>query len=208
MKLLFLGDSLTEMLKNYDRSVDMATTYGTGFVFDIAANLMYESPGYYQIINQGVGGNKITDLFNRYQKDVIEEQPDIVTILIGVNDVWHEIACKTGVTLETFKEKYLEMVLDIKAKLPKTTIILMEPFFTIGTATNGALEDFKRLYKYAKEVENIASKTGCIFIPLQKDFDDAIKNGGEKQMLYDGVHTNPGGAHLIALKWLKVFKSL
>ena len=84
----------------------------------------------------------------------------------------------------------------------------MEPFFTIGAATNGAMDRFAEVFDYAKEVKRIAKETDCIFIPLQKPFDEAIKNGGEVQLLYDGIHPNPGGAHLIAIEWLKVFKKL
>ena len=208
MKLLFFGDSLTDMYKNYDRSTDIATIYGVGYVFDVAAQLMYERPGYYQIINQGIGGNKVTNLYDRYQKDVIEENPDVVSILIGINDVWHEIATKSGTPLNVFIETYLKMVKDMKEKLPNAKIILMEPFFTIGAATNGAMDRFAEVFDYAKEVMKIAEQTGCIFIPLQKAFDEAIKNGGEVQMLFDGIHTNPGGAHLIATKWLEVFRKL
>lgn len=206
MKLLFFGDSLTDMYRNFDLSVDMSTSYGTGFVFDVAAQLMYERPGFYKILNRGVGGNKITDLYARYQKDVIEEKPDYLTILIGINDVWHEIATKSGTSLEVFKETYLKMVEDIKEKLPETKIILMEPFHTIGAATNGALDRFAYVYEYAKAVKEIAKKTDCVFIPLQHAFNEAIKNGGETQLLFDGIHTNPGGAHLIATKWLEVFR--
>ena len=67
---------------------------------------------------------------------------------------------------------------------------------------------FKDLYQYASIVKKIANETKCIFIPLQQSFDELISNGGETQILFDGIHTNPGGAHLIASKWLDVFNSL
>ena len=208
MRLLFFGDSLTDMYRNYDCSIDIATSYGTGFVFDIAAHLMLERPGYYQIINRGVSGDKITNLFARYQKDVIQEKPDVITILIGINDVWHEISHHNGTSLDDFIRIYEKMIKEMKEKLPKSKIILMEPFVTIGTATKGAFKRFQEVYEYANEVKRIANETNCLFVPLQKAFDESIKNGGEAQLLYDGIHTNPGGAHLIALKWLEVFKTL
>lgn len=206
MKLLFFGDSLTDMYRNFDKNVDMSTSYGTGFVFDIAAQLMYRRPGYYQIVNRGVGGNKVTDLYARYQDDVIKEKPDFLTILIGINDVWHEIATKSGTPIDVFEETYLKIVKDIKEKLPETKIIIMEPFFTKGAATNGALDRFEELFKYAAVVKKIANETKCFFIPLQQSFNELIKNGGETQILFDGIHTNPGGAHLIATKWLEMFE--
>lgn len=208
MKLLFFGDSLTDMYRNFDPNVDMSTSYGTGFVFDVAAQLMYKKPGFYQIINRGVGGNKVTDLFARYKEDVIKEKPDVLTILIGVNDVWHEIATQNGTPIDEFEKTYFEMIDDIKKRLPKTKIIIMEPFFTKGAATSGAIERFKVLFEYAEVVKRIAIETSCVFIPLQKSFSSRIRHGGETQILFDGIHTNPGGAHLIAKKWLKVFNRL
>ena len=208
MKLLFFGDSLTEMHRNYDTSIDNFTSYGTGYVFVIAAQLMHEKPGYYKVLNRGIGGNKVTDLYARYQKEVIKENPDVLTILIGVNDVWHEIYHHNGTPIDVFESKYLEMVEDIKNKLPDTKIILMEPFFTHGEATNERFSEFEKVLEYAKTVKQIAKQTNSIFIPLQQDFNEIVNNGENSQILYDGVHTNPGGAHLIANKWIKTFKQL
>lgn len=206
MKLLFFGDSLTEMCRSFDETADVAFSYGTGFVFDIAAQLMYERPGYYQVLNRGVGGNKITDLYARYLNDVVSEKPDVLSILIGVNDVWHELINHTGNPIDVFEETYMKLVLDLKEKLPDTKIIIMEPFFLFGIATKDNWDSFQEVLKYAKICGKIGEKTGVIFIPLQKSFDEATKNGGVTQFLYDGVHTNPAGAHLIATKWLEVFK--
>ena len=208
MKLLFFGDSLTDMYRNFDKTVDMSTSYGTGFVFDVAAQLMYERPGYYQIVNRGQGGSKVTDLYARYYEDVIEENPDILTILIGVNDVWHEIITHSGTPIDVFEQTYFRLIEEIKEKLPNTQIIIMEPFFLEGSATISILKPFKEVYKYASICKKVAEQTNCIYIPLQQAFDEAIKNGGSTQMLFDGLHTNPGGAHLIATKWLEVFRKL
>ena len=207
MKLVFFGDSLTDMYRNYDPSIDIATSYGVGYVFDIAGELMLERPGYYQILNRGVSGNKITDLFNRYERDVIEAKPDVLTILIGVNDVWHKLVTHNGTPIDIFEEIYFKMVNDIKKKLPNTRIIMMEPFFLHGDATKNNWEEFQEVLKYSEICKKVADQTGAIFIPLQNDFKTAAKDGDSTQLLYDGVHTNPGGAHLIATKWLKVFRS-
>ena len=208
MKLVFFGDSLTDMYRNFDKTVDMATSYGTGFVFDVAAQLMYERPGFYQVVNRGQGGNKVTDLYARYEEDVVSENPDFLTILIGVNDVWHELITHTGTPLKLFEETYLKLINELKAKLPNTQIIMMEPFFLYGDATKDHWEEFQGVLKYADVCKKVAEMNNLIYIHLQKDFEKAIINGGSTQFLFDGLHTNPGGAHLIATKWLKVFKTL
>ena len=208
MRLVFFGDSLTDMYRNFDKTVDMSTSYGTGFVFDVAAQLMYERPGYYTIINRGQGGNKVTDLYARYMEDVVNEKPDVLTILIGVNDVWHELITHSGTPIDVFEETYMKLILDLKEKLPNTKMIMMEPFFLYGSATKDIWEPFQEVLKYAEVCKKVAEKTGLIYIPLQKSFDEAVKNGGDTQFLFDGLHTNPGGAHLIATKWLEVFRKL
>ena len=208
MKLVFFGDSLTDMYRNFDKTVDMATSYGTGFVFDVAAQLMYERPGFYQIINRGQGGNKVSDLYARYMEDIVSEKPDVLTVLVGVNDVWHELITHSGTPIDVFEETYNKLIKDLKEKLPQTTIILMEPFFLYGSATKDIWEPFQEVLKYAEVCKKVAERNDLTYIYLQKDFEEAIKNGGSTQFLFDGLHTNPAGAHLIATKWLKVFKTL
>ena len=208
MRLVFFGDSLTDMYRNFDKTVDMSTSYGTGFVFDVAAQLMYERPGFYQIINRGQGGNKVTDLYARYMEDIVSEKPDVLTVLVGVNDVWHELITHSGTPIDVFEETYIKLINELKEKLPQTTIIMMEPFFLYGSATKDIWEPFQEVLKYAEVCKKVAEKTGCTYIFLQKAFNEATKDGASTQFLFDGLHTNPGGAHLIATKWLNVFRSL
>lgn len=208
MKLVFFGDSLTDLGRNRDKNIDNYSSYGMGYVFEIASHLYFEKPGYYKVINRGNSGNKVTDLYIRYQEDVIDEKPDVLTILIGVNDVWHELVHHSGTPIDVFGETYLKMLGEIKKQLPNIKIILMEPFFCDGHATRPYPEVFKAVFDYAKVVKRVAEKTGSIFIPLQDAIDESVRNGGTTQILYDGVHTNPGGARLIALKWLEEFHKL
>ena len=208
MKLVFFGDSLTDLGRNRDKKIDNYSSYGMGYVFEIASHLYFEKPGYYKVINRGNGGDKVTNLYDRYQEDVIDEKPDVLTILIGVNDVWHELGHHNGTPIDVFEETYLKMLGEIKKQLPNIKIILMEPFFCDGDATRPYPEGFKAVFDYAKVVKRVAEKTGSIFIPLQDAIDESVKNGGATQILYDGVHTNPGGARLIALKWLEEFHKL
>ena len=208
MKLVFFGDSLTDMYRNFDKTVDIATSYGTGFVFDVASQLMYERPGFYEVVNRGQGGNKVTDLYARYREDIVSENPDFLTILIGINDVWHELITHTGTRLDVFEETYLKLIEELKDQLPNTKIIMMEPFFLYGEATKDHWDEFQVVLKYAEVCKKVAERNDLTYIYLQKDFEEAIKNGGSTQFLFDGIHTNPAGAHLIATKWLNVFKSL
>ena len=208
-KLLFFGDSLTDMGRDRRCEPYKAAAYGSGFVFCVASILNQEEPNKYQIINRGIGGNKVHSLYRRYKRDVIKHNPDVLTILIGVNDVWGKISLPPGfgTPINKFEEIYTKMILDIKEKLPHTRIILMEPFFLKGRANEKFFERFKEVRDYASRVKVIAEKTDCEFIPLQETFDELSKNGEPSNYLYDGVHTSPVGALIIANKWIEKYKN-
>ena len=99
MKILFFGDSITDMYHHKD-SDGMPWNYGFGFTFFVAGALQSLDFEKYQIINRGIGGNQLADLYARVKLDVWNEQPDVVNILIGVNDVVHGITQNNGVSCE------------------------------------------------------------------------------------------------------------
>ena len=207
MRLLFFGDSLTDMGRNRKKGMKYASSYGVGFVFHIASKLMKEEPGRYEIINRGIGGNKITSLYRRYKNDVVREAPDVATILIGVNDLFgkHRLPPGFGVPVERYKKIYIKMIEDIKTYLPNIRVILMEPFYLEGKLIKRYLRQFEELKDYQKAVEEVAKETDSDFIPLQQLFNEVGKNN-PSNYLYDGLHTSPAGALLIAEKWIENFK--
>lgn len=206
MKVLFFGDSITDMCR-FREVNNPATALGMGYVFFDTAYLK-ELDTTIEIINRGCGGDKITNLFDRYNEDVIAHKPDVLSILIGVNDVWHKIAVNNGTSLPKFKKTYKAMLDDIKAKLPNTKLIIMEPFILHGCATDEAWERFEEVYKYAKAVKRIAKEYDALFIPLQKIMDKAAIKYGSDNVLYDGVHPHALGAKVIADAWIKAYKKL
>ena len=99
MKVLFLGDSITDM----SRSREGDNVYkGNGYVFYAAGDIKREDPSI-EVINRGISGNRVVDLYARIKSDVWNLQPDVLSILIGVNDVWHEIISQNGVELDLSK---------------------------------------------------------------------------------------------------------
>ena len=102
MKIVFFGDSITDMSRSRDKDY-RATGYGVGFVNSIAGTLKYENPAKYDIINRGISGNRTTDLYARIRKDVWNQNSDVVSILIGVNDVYDEIYYDNGIEYNVIK---------------------------------------------------------------------------------------------------------
>ena len=205
MKILFYGDSITDADRN--RSLDFhPSSYGWGFVRDIAGEVLSKNPEKYEIINRGISGNRIVDLYARVKSDLWNLQPDVISILIGVNDIWHEINYQNGVELERFDKVYRMLIEDTMKVLPNAKIILCEPFVLEGGATQENFEKFLEVKMFAKAVRQIAEDYDLTFIPLQDTLEDAAKRTAPAYVLWDGVHPSAGGAKLIANEWLKVFE--
>ena len=212
MKILFFGDSITDAGRNRDGSKHMSTL-GWGFVRVIADRLIGTSPDKYEIINCGISGNRVVDLYARIKSDVWNLQPDVLSILIGINDIWHEIDALNGVDIERFITVYRMLIKDTLLALPNVRIILCEPFVLIGTATENTelmpdrYEKFCYVYQYAKAVKALAEEFGIEFLPLQEKFNFCAEKSKAEYYLIDGVHPHIAGATLIADEWVKLFKS-
>lgn len=204
MKILFFGDSITDMGREKSEEISVRS-YGNGYVFFVAGDLKRENPNV-QIVNRGISGNRIVDLYARIKKDVWNHKPELLSILVGVNDVWHELGeAKNGVELERFKRIYKMLIEDTKKVLPDLKIVLMEPFILKGSATEERIEEFLQVKEYAKAVKELAEQTGSYFIPLQQKLDEAEKINGGRAYLYDGVHPDIAGARLIADEWMNFY---
>ena len=207
MKILFFGDSITDALRDKNSTV-YNTVYGSGFVMQIAGRLFESNPVGYEIINTGISGHRVVDLYARIKKDAWNHNPDVINILIGVNDVWHEINYQNGVELDRFEKVYRMLIEDTKKALPNAKIIINEPFVLRGSATEEQYDRFLEVFDYAKVVRKIADDYGLYFLPLQKAFDEAAEKYGAETVLRDGVHPTVQGSVLIATEWIKLFNKI
>ena len=205
MKILFFGDSITDCGRDKAISDNTLNSYGYGFVRDIAGALNGKDPLKYQILNRGISGNRIVDLYARIKSDVWNNSPDVLSILIGVNDVWHEVEFNNGVDLKRYENIYRLILTETKERLPNIKIIICEPFTLKGKATETKFEEFSILFDYAKVCKKLAEEFNCEFLPLQNKLDYYAEKYGDTVCLTDGVHPAPFGAKLIADEWLKLF---
>lgn len=204
MKILFQGDSITDALRNYDDSTD----FGRGYALLVAAELGYENPDY-EFVNKGISGNRSTDLYARIKRDIINLKPDVMSILIGVNDVWHESERQDGVDAEKYYKIYDMLISEIKEALPDIKIMIMEPCALKGFGNESYWEEFiVEVKKRAEKAKLIAEKYGLPFIPLQEGFDELSKQADNSHWLVDGVHPTPFGHEFMKRQWLKAFKTL
>ncbi len=202
MKILFYGDSITDAGR--DRESDVSElAMGHGFVKYAAEQLTAD--GKNVVINRGIGGNRVVDLYARIKVDCWNIQPDVISILIGVNDVWHELYHQNGVDIARFEKVYRMLIEDTKKALPNVKLILCEPFVLKGTATEEKYDEFLEVYDYAKLIKQLAAEYDIPFLPLQDKLTEAANKSQASDYLADGVHPAESGAKLIANEWLALF---
>ena len=210
-RILFQGDSVTDC----DRSRNIDSIVGRGYPVLIKAQLGYDYPQEYEFFNRGVSGNRVVDLYARIKEDILNLKPDYMSILIGVNDVWHEVLYKNGISAEKYEKIYSMLIEEIKAELPDIKIMILEPFCLCGTATENTEEipdkwnNFNtEVRERAKKAKAIAQKYNLPFIPLQDKLEEFAAKTSTDYLLADGVHPTSIGHELIAREWIKAFEKL
>ena len=207
MRILFYGDSITDAGRA--RDVDMASyKLGHTYVTYAAGKLLERDPVGYEIYNRGISGNRIVDLYSRIKKDCWNLKPDVISILIGINDIWHEIGGENGVELERFETVYRMLLSDTKKALPNVKFILCEPFVLSGSATEENFDRFLEVKEYAKVVKKLAEEFDAELVLLQDKFDELGAKYGNDTLLLDGVHPSLAGGVVLANEWLKAFDKL
>ncbi len=207
MKILFFGDSITDAGRAKDQD-GSAVSLGYGYVRTVGGRLLGKDPVKYELYNRGISGHRIVDLYARVKCDCWNLEPDVLSILIGVNDVWHGVHGVNGVELDRFEKVYRMLLEDTKKVLPNVKLMIMEPFVLPGTATvhQDKYEEFLAVKDYAKVCKKLAEEFNAVFIPLQAKFDATQeKYGDNTYYLRDGVHPNTAGAEMIADAWLEAF---
>ncbi len=207
MNIVLLGDSITDMSRKKEELTG-AFSYGNGYPFFVQGELSTAAPTKYTVYNKGISGNRIVDVYARVKTDCWNLTPDVVSCLIGVNDVWHEIHGKNGVELDRFVRMYEMLLDDTRERFPDVKFIILEPFVLKGIATEEWYDQFLEVKEYAKAVKGIAERKGCIFVPLQAKFDELAEKYGDTYWLYDGVHPSVAGSRIIADAWLKAFEQI
>ncbi len=201
--IVFQGDSITDAGRNRDNDNER----GIGYPTLVAAEMGYKYPNEFVYINEGISGNRIVDLYARIKRDIILRKPDYLTILIGINDVWHEINDRNGVENKKFFKIYSMLIEEIKAVLPDIKIIILEPFVLKASATEKAWNVFRRETEMrAQSAKAVAEKYGLTFVPLQKLFDDATEKAEPSYWLSDGVHPTAAGHEIIAKEVVKALE--
>ena len=197
--VLFFGDSITDCGRNRDALPGEAGGWGRGYVGQIATNLREKFPEKNLLFtNKGISGNRVYDLEDRLETEVLPLAPDIVTILIGINDVWRRYDSDLISDPDDFEASYRRILERIAAS--GAEMVLMEPFALEVPPVQAHWRD--DLDPKIEVVRALAVEFGTKLIPLDGLFRNAARSRDAKFWLPDGVHPSPEGHALIASAWM------
>ena len=193
-RILFQGDSITD--GNRGHSLDPNHILGHGYAFIIAARHGAAFPERkLDFYNRGVSGNTVLNLDKRWEKDTLALKPDLLSVMIGVNDNSH------GVPLEAYETTYDKILSEARAQNPKLKLVLMEPFVRHpGKPVPEGIVARQAI------VANLALKHGAALVRLQKLFDDAAAKTADDYWVWDSVHPTYRGHQLMADEWERVVR--
>ena len=203
MVFLFQGDSITD--GNRGRNTDPNHIMGHGYAFSIASRLGADNPEKKLIFyNRGISGNKVPDLLDRWQKDTLDLNPDVLSILIGINDTSSAVfPNSTQPTIEKFEAGYKSLLDQTKARNPEVLFVLCNPFILPVGRVKENWEAYKsELMKHQAIVLKLSKEYNTIYVDFQEVFDKACKLADADYWIWDGIHPTVPGHELMTREWI------
>ena len=192
IKIVFQGDSITDAGRDKRNYHDVGPGYPKYAVEHmVAANPEVE----FEFINQGISGNRTSQLFDRFYADALAFKPDIISILIGINDIWHRYGGGKVATTDAQLELNYRSILERIRRESKAKIMMLSPFLLDKEPFEGMREDVERALPI---IRRLAEEYADVYVPLDKHFEEALKT--QPEALYysaDGVHPNDNGRAFI-----------
>jgi lysophospholipase L1-like esterase len=203
--ILFQGDSITDAGRKHDET-NPNSNLGSGYAFMAGSELLYQhADKNLRVFNKGISGNKVYQLAERWDADCLALKPNVLSILIGVNDFWHTLTNNYTGTPETYHKDLDALLERTKKALPGIKLVIGEPFAVKGIK---AVDDkwYPTFDTYRRAARELAGKHGAAFIPYQTVFDKAAQKAPGVYWTYDGVHPSLAGSQLMAHAWLALVK--
>jgi lysophospholipase L1-like esterase len=183
--IVFAGDSVTDCERN-----TTADGLGNGYVRVLAEHLRLQG---WRVVNRGVSGNRAKDLLTRWQVDVLDESPDVVSIFVGINEVWRRFDSDDPTSDEQYEAELRALV----EPFTDTKLVFVEPFLLPKDEAQQLW--LKELAGKVHVVRGLAADYGARLVPLHLTMSAA---GAAADLAPDGVHPNAAGHQLIADLWL------
>ena len=201
---LFQGDSITD--GNRGRNEDPNHILGHGYCFAVSSRIGADFPQYgFQFINRGISGNSVSDLEKRWQTDTLDLNPDVLSLLVGINDVNAIIEGKQeALDAKAFESTYRNLLASCKEQNPNLLIVLGLPFFFASGWRKDQYENWYPLtLERAEIVKQIAKDYDAVLVDYPKVFEEAQQKAPIDYWIWDGVHPTAFGHELMAREWIK-----
>ena len=201
--ILFQGDSITDAgRKREANTCNTIDQLGHGYTLFTATSIMAKHAEVQpKIYNRGISGNKVFQLRERWEIDTLAFMPDVLSILIGVNDYWHTLKSDNKGTVQTYEDDFRNLLRYTKEKLPSVQLVLCEPFALSGGSAINDNEWFPMFNAYRAVSKKLAGEFNTVFVPFQAAFDEAVKKAPATWWSADGVHPDLPGRQLMAEVW-------
>lgn len=202
-KLLMIGDSITDVGRNRPVGEGRGEALGKGYVALVEAALTTGYPERnIRVVNMGSSGDRVRDLKARWQTDVLDQKPDWLSIMIGINDVWRQFDAPLRPEIHVLPEEY-ENTLDELVRLtqPKLKgLILVTPYY-IDVDLADPMR--KRMDQYGAIVKKLAQKHKAILVDTQTPFDVLLQHMHPMNIAWDRIHPSLPGHMVLARAFLK-----
>ena len=202
--ILFQGDSITDTGRNraVPRAND-ASALGNGYALIAASHMLRAHPdGELRVYNRGNSGDRVPDLQSRWESDTIALKPDILSILVGVNDIWHKLMGQSSGTVAEYETQYNALLDATKVALPNVRLVILEPFVLVTASVDAKW--FPEFDDRRAAAARVAKRAGAKFIPLQSMFTELAKKAPPQYWLSDGVHPTIAGHAALTERWREV----
>jgi lysophospholipase L1-like esterase len=201
--ILFQGDSITDTGRSrWSTGPNNPDGLGYGYARLIADRLLAEySDHLLQIYNRGVSGDRVLDLVYRWDQDCLRLEPDLVSIMIGVNDTWNYVELGLGSSPKEYLRIFQGLLTDTIRQLPDVQFILCEPFLLqVGDVRDEWMIDIQQRQD---AVHALASEFDAVVVPFQETLEKAAAEMPPSDLLDDGVHPTEKGHQVLAECWIK-----
>lgn len=207
--ILFQGDSITDGGRDKMDDWNLNHQMGHSYAYIINAKLAIQCPDkYLRFINRGISGNRIADLYGRWKEDAINLHPDVLSILIGVNDCIATVRNHSGSNPERFERIYQLLLDEVHEMNPDVVFVLCEPFMLLSNSSDEERKSWNALLPpLQKKTCEIAKRNHAVFVPLQDRFKELCQYREAEYWVWDGVHPTVAGQQVIADQWLKYVKA-